>query len=218
MDLTLTIPSNQTVLADIHSTLVQDTDDYQLMKGAAIMLKENLKHAQETKKLVSIYMDSEKTNSFSVGYILNIEDDKLIIAHISPEGFYDGYSGTFISNIFRMDTESQYINKIFQLFHLHANPSFYPFNENQETDCFLKLIDFAKKNKLVVSIETYDSGYDDIQGYINSYSPDSISISLLNEFGGENGFSVVNLDAVSEITCDSSTEVTLKLLHQNQKK
>ena len=83
-----------------------------------------------------------------------------------------------------MDTESQYINKIFQLFHLHANPSFYPFNENQETDCFLKLIDFAKKNKLVVSIETYDSGYDDIQGYINSYSPDSISISLLNEFGG----------------------------------
>lgn len=52
---------------------------------------EKLLDLSTKRKMVSIYNDIEETENFCVGFIIGINEDDMIMQHIAPNGFYDGY-------------------------------------------------------------------------------------------------------------------------------
>ncbi len=56
------------------------------------MFKEYLLSAMKSQTPVSIYTDNEDVEKFSLGFIQGVSDDFVLLASISPFGFYDGFT------------------------------------------------------------------------------------------------------------------------------
>lgn len=160
-------------------------------------------------KLIAVYSDKNDTEKFAAGFFIGKDDENIVLAHISPYGKYDGYLIKRIEDVFSVEYDNDYCNKLESLYRLqnqaHATI-------NLGDNAILAIIEWAYENKKIVSLELCDSGYTDIQGYINSIDSDSIEICKVDDYGEENGSATIEPSALSGIKCDSENEIALNLL------
>ena len=69
-------------------------------------------------KLYSIYDDIETTN-FHVGYFIDSDEDFLLFNLITTRGFEDGFFLMREENVYRVDFEDRYIDRITKLMQIH---------------------------------------------------------------------------------------------------
>ena len=71
------------------------------------------------------------------------------------------------------------------------------------------MLDFAEQQDYVVSLEFADNC---VSGLVNGYSDDVVYLSVINEYGYEDGISIINIDEIQTVSVDSDDEQDLRML------
>lgn len=178
------------------------------------MFIENLHKLKKEKRIASFYTDEDDTSKFMVGYVMDYNDKYFIVAAISPQGLYDGFVLKKTESIFRINMDSIYEKKILSLSKYHK--IIYEEISFKEDNLILGLLSFAKIKNYVVSIELLNSGYYDIQGYVEVVDNDGCKIKQITEYGELDGICFVTLSDITQISCNSEDEINLKILNSNK--
>lgn len=172
------------------------------------MFEKILSDAKINKKIVSIYPDVDKTAKFNLGFIEDFSDDYVLLASISTNGKYDGYITVQRDDIFKIETDSEYIVYIETLYKIQEQSHSKKLPEN--THILLKLLDFARENQSIVHVELCNSDLDNAIGFVSEID-DEILIHQITPFGEPNGSTYISLEHITSIFCDGEGD---KLLEQ----
>jgi len=177
------------------------------------MFSEYLLSAKTSNDPISVYTNKNDTDRFSFGFIQDISEEHVLIESVSPLGFYDGYIIKEKEEIYRIDRMDSYGKKMRKLFSLRQQS--HQIVERKTDNLILNLMYFANENRLVVTIELFNSGSYDLQGHVGVIQDNVVTIEKLDENGASDGSSVVSLADITIISCDSDNEMALKLLVDN---
>lgn len=160
-------------------------------------------------KLVSIYSDYEETEKFFYGKILCVNEDEVLIYLISPSGKFDGILVKKTSSIFRIEYGGDYESKMELLLDCDLPDFDYPVDES---DIGLSMLKNALETKEMISIELLDSGIYDLIGIVEAIDKTTCRIKQYNEYGFEDGYSIINPDDITQISYASQDEQRIKRL------
>ncbi len=178
-----------------------------------VQIKEKLSEFIDRNKLVSIFDNVYKTDKFIAGFILNVSDEFVLVAHVDSFGFYDGYLVKQLNKIYNIEFDGKYEKKLLTLYKLQ--------NQSHKkvaidsSSIIIDLLNHAKNNNLAISAELYNSGTYDVQGLIENLNESTITVKLIDDYGCENGMSMFNINNITSLICDSDIEISLKLLNEN---
>ena len=166
----------------------------------------------EDEKVALVYTNLEQTEKFSAGIISGIFDNEIILGHFLPNGKYDGYVAKRIIDIYKVEVDSKYVVKITNL--SKGNTAKHDKIRRTNENGFMTLLTYAYESKNVVSIEMFESGNNDAQGFVEKISGDFCTISLLDEYGENDGAAILNIVNISHLSCNGDDEITLKVLYK----
>lgn len=178
------------------------------------MFEEKIKTIKENKEIAAYYTNDSHTDKFLVGYLIEFNDDYFILAHISPQGTYDGFLLKEINSIYRVETKNLYLNKILTLAKYYNTTHEKIDFENK--NLVLEFLLFAKKQNYVVSLELLNSNNLDSVGYIERLEKDYCEIKQLDDYGQLDGFSLIYYSDIVDIRCNTEDEIILKILDSNK--
>lgn len=164
----------------------------------------------QNKIIATFYCEDGNKQNLFVGYIEKFNDDEILFAHISPHGFYDGFILKHIDDVRRIDYDGEYEKKIERLYKLRqqVHKAISTFDPNDD-EILYSLLDFAKQNDYIATLELADNN---ISGLVNGYSNDMIYLDVINDYGEENGISIVNVNEILSVAVDTDHEQDLRLL------
>jgi hypothetical protein len=177
------------------------------------MIKEYLLSVKNNKVSISLYTDKEDTSKFSFGFVQGISDDWVLLASISPFGFYDGFIIKRYEDVYRCECNDKYGEKIRKLYQLRRQK--HSIVDLSSNSLIIDLVQHAQKNRLVVSVEIHYSECDDVQGFVADIQDGFLRIEQLDEYGNPDGVSTISFEDITCIVCDSDNEMSIKLLAEN---
>lgn len=157
-----------------------------------------------SKEMACIYADSNDTSKFHFGTIIAVLENEVAIQMISPDGENDGIIVIGINNINRIETNSQYVEKMKKLYVSRSMP----INELQIVDesIIKSVLLFAFKEKQVVSIELLDSGCYDVVGIIKTIDAVECSIKQFDEYGYVDGNACFRIRDITKMAVSTQDE------------
>jgi|GEM_PF-2002604 hypothetical protein len=174
-----------------------------------------LKQAYENKFLTSLYTNRNDYCKFNVGYVLNVSDNWCLLKLISPHGEFDGYSVRTIDDVYRLEIDGLYINKIETLYkHKIYRGKEIP-EINSSGDILLDAIDYAFINKLIVIICIGEDA-SDIFGYIEYYDNNKIKILQMTDYGQKNGETIFGINEIRRMNINDMDCMDLEILYRNR--
>lgn len=183
-------------------------------EGVKTMLR-ILSELRCSQKMVSIYTDYQETNKFHYGVIIALNEKEVAIQMLSPDGESDGIIVMDVENVFRVEENGQYDEKMKKL--CPNNPPPLLHEDLDENEIFESLLSIALIEKSIVSIELVDSGYNDIVGFVEAIEDGRCRVKQVNEYGYEDGFSFFLIRDITKITYLSQDEKRLMKLWQLSK-
>ena len=163
-----------------------------------------LENFKKNKKLVSLYSNVENKDAFNVGFIVDYDSKFLLLNSISEYGKYDGILLIYIDDIFRIDIDSNYENKLLRLLN---NKEITNYKFKKIGSCIEKLFNYAKENNSIISISFFDSDYkSDVIGKVKSYNTNLVEICCYDEYGKVDGISYINISEINYASLDSLDE------------
>ena len=175
-------------------------------------VKKKILNAYKNKKLIGIYTDSINPNSFSVGYILHIDELSYILYEVSPYGKFNGYSCNLIEDIIKIEEDSIYLNNINKLFSYY-NAEVNDILIDESRPIIFGFLDYINSTKKICSILSCNSDVYDIVGFVKKTNQNSVEISQVNENSFRDGLIEINLDNIERIVFDSNDEIKLEILY-----
>lgn len=177
------------------------------------MNNDRLKTLCEKRILCEIYSNPDDTNKFCVGYILAVDDDHCVVQRIDRYGAYDGMSCFFNEDIFQISTDTKYLRAMLKLSQHKCDNAI----KDAPADELLNGILYdIKQNNRICEIEVCDSRLCNAVGYIGCFNEDSINLLCVDDLGEDDGNTVVDMNAISHVTYDSTDTVRLEILREQQ--
>lgn len=169
------------------------------------MIKE-LKKYIGTDTLISIYNDEFDNELFYLGFIVDA-DDYVLINAIDTRGLEDGFKLIKSSDVFLLQNDIMYSEKMMKLFKLK--------NQKRETidvmenDTLLSLLKKAKEENWLVKIN------DNVNyiGYVKKIKKDLLIIDIMTEYGSKIGLSYIDTKKIDFIECKNFKLRDLELLY-----
>lgn len=175
-------------------------------------MNNTIKFCYKNHVMASFYFNRDDNLTHLTGFVYAFNEDELLIAHISPRGMYDGFILNQITNIYRIDYNGEYENKIQKLYDFqkqkHSNISI------TEESILFPMLDWAKEYQKIISLELKNNS---ITGFVKEYNDYIITIQLIADTGLQNGISKIEIDEIVTFTFDSDYEQDLKILFTNIK-
>lgn len=188
------------------------------MEDSSILLF--LKQSMVEKVIVSIFSNRNQPDACSVGYVEAITEDQVLLNHVTPTGLADGIVIRRLEDVFRVDINGLYEQKLHRLYFLQhqSHQTLLLDPANTETNLFNEILIQAQKLGLIVNVcidetETQDN----IIGLTKEVSKFEVVISRISEYGLVDGESILLLDDIVKLNCDTDEEHILKLLYQDNK-
>ena len=75
-------------------------------------IKEKLERCQEQGQVVAIYSDHEANTKFAAGFVRAVDNEFVLLAHITSHGDYDGFRIKKLEKIYKVEYDEKYENKI----------------------------------------------------------------------------------------------------------
>jgi hypothetical protein len=172
------------------------------------MLKQ-LEEAKNNKQLLEIYRNLSDVGKFRAGKVLNTNEKYTILADISADGLYDGFSLIVTENIFQINKNTRYLKNL-EILYEAKKQNHFEFNVENK-DLIQGFFDVVKKHELVVTVEISQEAT--IQGLVKSIEDDIVVISALTNDGVPDGETYVKKEDITVITCDDQEENCLKILY-----
>ena len=172
-------------------------------------IKEELKRCQKQCQVVSIFTGSEDLGKFTAGFVRAVDNDYVLIAHITPFGAYDGYRVEELEAVRKVKYDGKYEHMLQRLYEIQKQS--HP--DVAITGSLISdLLIYAKKHTLLISAELLDSDDDDVQGLVLGIKDDILTIRQVDRFGDEDGTCIVDIRDITVLVCDSDVEAALRLL------
>lgn len=158
-----------------------------------------------------MYTDREDTGRFSCGYIAAVTQDELLLSAVSPAGRYDGFLVVRTEDVFALERDSRYTDKIDRLYRARGqrHPAIEAGRGESLTAAVLR---HAQREHTVVTIELWDSGLDDVQGFVTALGDETVTIRQLDDGGRPDGKIEILPEAISALMCDEENRQALKIL------
>ncbi len=150
-------------------------------------------------KLVEIYFNDE-LDKLNVGYIVNEDEDYILLKEISPLGINDGYS-LILKKRINMISRTDYLDEIELLMKENSKENIlnsYIFKDVEiESNNFDDILDEVKDKKLICTIFLIDDDYE--TGFITKISKNKITLEYFGEIikikkNSIKGFDINGLD------------------------
>lgn len=170
----------------------------------------SVEYCFRNKIIASFYYDDCNTQRHLVGYIERFNDSEILIAHISSRGCYDGFILKHIEDIYRIDYGGEYEKKIEKLYKIRGQMHATINTFGSDDEIFYSLMDFVEQNSFLVTLEFAESC---ITGLVNGYSDDIVYLTIINDYGEEDGISIVHIDEIQTVSVDSDNEQDLRTLY-----
>lgn len=167
-----------------------------------------LERSLKSGEVISVYCDRDNPQCHLTGFVQHYNDSELLLSHITPYGEYDGYVLLRIGDIFRVDSGGDYEKKIKALYHIkkqsHRDICF------SSEEILFTLLDFAAENDLAVTLNFENTS---VSGFVGS-SGEKAEINVVDEYGRNQGISVVDVNEVVYFSVDTVDEQNMKLLNR----
>lgn len=138
------------------------------------------------KKVVSIYTDVDNYDCFAVGYIVALKNEKILVYHIGSHGEDDGYSVINIGDIYRIETESKYINKLRDLSNVNVEETI---KFNTTDDLLMDLLNEAIHSQCIVKLSlNHISNL--LMGYVIKIEDNKVYMLQIDQYGEDDGHTV----------------------------
>ncbi len=176
-----------------------------------------LRKSKEENTIVSVYTNANEPDRFSAGVIEVISIEHFIMKHVTLEGLYDGYIIRRFDDIFRIDFNGQYEQRLSLLYRLQNqhHPNFLKNEVDEDTNLFLAALLAAQESLIVTRVSIDETGdQDDIVGFVQGINDSGIIVSEISFEGLADGESVFMIDDIVKMHCDSVEERVLGLLYK----
>lgn len=172
----------------------------------------SIDYLYKNKKIASFYCNQDDTRMHLTGFIEKFNESEILIAHISAHGYYDGYILKRIEDVYRIDYDGAYENKIEKLYSLRKQ-LYHPIDtfDPDEEEILYSLLDYTKNNDLIMTLEFKDSL---LSGLVNGYDDNIVYLSIIDDMGFEKGISIIDIDKASTISVDTDDEQDLNILRK----
>ena len=157
-----------------------------------------------SKEMACFYSDYNKTENCDVGVVLAVNDKEIALQLITPDGNDDGILVTDVDEIFRVERNGLYMDKIKKLC---SNFSLSDISgQIDENSVFESLLKAACTTKEIVSLELVNSGKIDITGFVEAVEDGECTIKQIDAYGYEDGYTYVEISNISRIWYGSEYE------------
>lgn len=169
---------------------------------------EQLTKLKDANSIVAIYTNENDGDVFSVGYICELKQDKVLLLNVGVHGEYDGYTAMYVDDIFRIETDSKYLDKIKKLMTFNVNEKMLEANLE---DVFVFLLNKAVNDNNIFAIQYNNDS--EIRGYVKEIK-NVLSVIEIDEYGCEDGKNIINIRNINKIVVDDVECRDLEKLYQ----
>lgn len=180
-------------------------------------MKKLLEKFKQEKEVVSIYNDSSDTGNCWTGFVYEVDDEYVLIAHVSENGFYGGFCLHAIDGVFNIEQGTSYEKKTQKLYELRkqSHPSL---SLDMNNGLLEALLLYAKNEGTFISIALVEDDSYPPTGLIDEMTEDVICLKNFTSSGVENGFSCIKKEDIHQLFIDSLPEQNLSLLYNDLNK
>lgn len=189
------------------------------MKDSSVLL--TLQNAIEKRSLVSVFFNINNSQHLSAGFIHDISDEQVIIKHISKQGLYDGYVIRRLVDILRVDTNGDYEKRLFSLYNLNDQTHAALLLKSKcikESNLFKEILISAQELNFAVSLLLNGDDEEDLSGWVKNVNDTVVVLSKISYYGHNDGKTILKLEDIVAIDCDTDDEISLKLLNMSKMK
>lgn len=177
-----------------------------------------LNAAKQDKKLVAVYTDKEKIDSFSVGYIVEQIEEGLLLQAKDPNGFEDGLIFLNIDDIYLIETDTKYLRNLTIVISGYAKlkerkPFVFKRSKNESL-----IIDFLNKcltDKILVSIKLFFGK--GITGFINEVDQETLVVSAITDEGENDGNVYFKIEEIERVYINGIDQKRIEILLNTSK-
>ena len=172
---------------------------------------QTLQALQQKQEVVSLYSNPDDTRKFAVGYLLTVTEEELLMAHIAPDGGYDGYSVCKTDAVYALSWGDAYSHRMKELYERQAavDRSWVIPGKAMES-----LLRYALEHRRVVTVELSADGDEMFRGLVTAFDGDTVHLHQLDEEGCDDGTCAIRRESVLRISCDDESERALMQLHE----
>ena len=160
-----------------------------------------------TDMLVSIYSDTDEPDSFTLGYLLEIDNDNILLNMIDSFGEENGFCIINLDDIFVFDGDKMYAEKMQKLFLIKKQKREYI--EDKNGSPMLDFLKYACENRLLIEVNEDDN----YMGRIVSFSDDTLVLDLTDHYGNDMGTAVMDMNNINILKCQNRYLKDLELLY-----
>lgn len=172
-------------------------------------------------KLVSLYENWDEPHLCVTGIVDCFTKEQVLIKHLTRCGEYDGYAVRKTDNIFRVDFDGIYEQKLERLYHLQKKHHISKIikSVNDDTNLFVLTMTVALKYGWVVNLSIDDSDrQESIIGWVKKVEDDSVLISQITSEGSDDGQTAIFIKDIDRMYCDTDDERAMGVLNKTLKK
>ena len=171
-------------------------------------MKKLIEKVFKNKSFVSFYDDVSDSEKHYTGMINAFDETVVLISHANARGEYDGYILKRIDDIFRIDFDGKYENKIKNLYNIKKQN--HKLRIDNSDEIVNHILQYAIDNRLIVRFEI-DNNI--IIGFIKSIFDNIIKVKQLDDYGDVLCNTIINIDEVDTISVDTDYEQDIKTLY-----
>ena len=159
-----------------------------------------------TDNMVSIYTDPDDPNTFTLGYLLQMDNENLLMNMIDSFGEENGFCTINLSDIFIFDGDKMYSEKIHKLFMIKNQKRKYIANlDINPISTFLK---HAVDNNLLIEVNEDDNYI----GRVSYFSREILMLQLIDNYCNDMGTATIDMDYINVLKCQNRYLRDLELL------
>ncbi len=173
--------------------------------------REVLEMARESGAIVCLYR-SCYSNRFSAGFVLAISEHHVVIESVSTRDECDGWILRELDDLCRIDHNGRYEEKLLSFYRARGEQHPRDFLPSVDLNSDLKVEMFAAAQNHDYAVRIHTGSDDDIEGFIREVGTATVSIDRLNEYGQDDGDSVLDMEGIEGIYVNADELQDLKML------
>ncbi len=169
-------------------------------------MQKSLETLVGTDTLVSVYTDSDEPHSFTLGYLLQMDDENVLINMVDSYGEENGFCTIWLDKIVIFGGDKGYLEKIKKLFELKKQKRRYI--EKLDTNPLVSFLQHAVDNSNIIMVNEDD----DFTGYVINFSSDILELQMIDYYCNDLGIATIDMQNVKVLESGKRTLRDLELL------
>jgi hypothetical protein len=160
--------------------------------------------------LVSIYTDKDDSDSFTLGYLLQMDNDNILLNVIDSYGEENGFCTIKLSDIFIFDGDKMYSEKMQKLFEIKNQKRKYITNLN--TNPIGDFLKHTVDNNLLIEVNEDDN----YMGHVSYFSAETLVLQLIDNYCNDMGTATIDMEYVNTLKYQNRYLKDLELLYNKK--